>query len=197
MNIDFPPSEHSVQTQSIADEYHDITKLNYQINSIQEVRLHHVFEHFERATACALVASWNSWLTHKGVLHIEVPDFDKTAKAALSRFNNINNKKIAIRHLFGSHEAKWAVHAEGYSEWMLEDMLNCFGFKKTKVLKHNWRGTYNLEIVAEKINTITKHECETKAEEYLTGFLVDESEYELLKVWLQQFRNQIETTWAS
>ncbi len=195
-NIDFPLSEHSVQVQSVADEHHDIIKLTYSLSSVEEVRLHHVFEHFERAVACALVASWNSWLTDKGILHIEVPDFEKTAKAALDRFKNMNKKKVAIRHLFGSHEAKWAVHAEGYSQWMLEDMLKYFGFKTIKILKHDWHGTYNLEIIAEKIENISRAESLKKAEQYLRGFLLDDSEKILLEIWLKQFKEQTEISWA-
>jgi len=164
--------------------------------TIQEVRLHHVFEHFDRTVACALVASWNSWLMDNGTLHIEVPDFEKTAKAALSKFKNIDKKKVAIRHLFGSHEAKWAIHAEGYSQWMLEDMLHCFGFKTLKVLKHTWHGTYNLEIIAEKIETVSKDESKKMAEKYLKGFLVDDSEGALLETWIEQFNEQLNISWA-
>lgn len=46
-NIDYPPSEHTVQTQTKVDEYADILReLVYPRASIEEVRLHHVFEHF-------------------------------------------------------------------------------------------------------------------------------------------------------
>jgi predicted SAM-dependent methyltransferase len=196
VNIDFPLSEHSVQNKSIADEFYDITKLTYPSNSIQEVRLHHIFEHFGRPIACALIASWNSWLTEKGILHIEVPDFEKTAKIAISKFRHRDKKKVAIHHLFGSHEAKWAIHAEGYSEWMIEDIMLSFGFKKIKTLKNDWHGTYNLEIVAEKENDISFNESFDRAEMYLRDFLVDDTEQELLNVWLEQFKNQIEKTWA-
>jgi hypothetical protein len=65
-NIDFPLTEHSVQTKSIADEHHDILGLSYPVGSIDEVRLHHVFEHFDRPTACALIASWGTWLKEDG-----------------------------------------------------------------------------------------------------------------------------------
>jgi len=197
INIDFPLSEHSVQIASIADEHHDISQLNYASNSINEVRLHHVFEHFERPIACALVSSWNSWLIEGGILHIEVPDFERTAKAALSIFKNKHKKKVAIRHLFGSHEASWAVHAEGYTEWMLEDILNCFGFTKIQVLKHEWRGTYNLEIIAEKTQGMYKEESIENAKQYLKGFLIDESEQVMLDIWLEMFKIQTQRTWAT
>lgn len=196
INIDFPLSEHSVQLESVADEHHDITELHYQKNSIAEVRLHHVFEHFERPMACALVASWNSWLMENGTLHIEVPDFEKTAKAALSRFKNTNQKKVAIRHLFGSHEAEWAVHAEGYSRWLLGDLLETFGFKIVKILTNSWRGTYNIELIAQKEKDIAYEQCDDMAAKYLEGFLLDESEKPMLDIWLRLFQEQLQVCFA-
>ena len=62
VNIDFPAAEHTVQEQSVADRHADLLCLSYPAGSIDEIRLHHVFEHFDRHTACALMASWQSWL---------------------------------------------------------------------------------------------------------------------------------------
>ena len=45
-NIDFPLTQHTVQTKSVADEHADLTSLRYPAGSIDEIRLHHVFEHF-------------------------------------------------------------------------------------------------------------------------------------------------------
>src|SRR5438477_9516222 len=83
VNIDYPLSEHSVMKTSVADQFGNLFELNYAPETIEEVRLHHVFEHFTRAQACAMLASWNSWLKPGGIIHIEVPDFEKTAKAVL------------------------------------------------------------------------------------------------------------------
>jgi predicted SAM-dependent methyltransferase len=194
LNIDFPISEHSVQTNSIADEHHDILNLSYAAETISEVRLHHVFEHFDRPTAAALLGSWNSWLKKDGVLRIEVPDFEKTAKAALSSFKNKNKKKVALRHLFGSHEAFWAVHYEGYSEWLLKDLLESFGFSIQQFLRNQWQGTYNIEIIAIKKRSLSNEEAEDCARHYLSGFILDESEKPLLEVWISQFLHQLGKT---
>ena len=80
LNIDYPLSEHSIQQTSVADQFANLLELRCMPSTIEEVRLHHVFEHFTKAVACALLASWNSWLTHDGVVHIEVPDFEETAR---------------------------------------------------------------------------------------------------------------------
>jgi len=68
-----------------------------------------------RPIACALISAWYFWLKPKGVLHIEVPDLYKTALVVYNPFRSYNKKMVAIRHIFGAHEASWAVHCEGYT----------------------------------------------------------------------------------
>lgn len=197
VNIDFPTSEHSVQEASVADLHANLLELKYEIGSIEEVRLHHVFEHFPRPAACALLASWNSWLKPGGRIHIEVPDFHKTAAVMLSPFASLRKKGVAERHLFGSHEAHWAVHCEGYTCQLLVAMLRAFGFRVRKKKRSSWKGTYNIEIFGEKSSTsYSRGELETRARRYLGNFLVDESEEKLLDVWMEMYRNQAERSWG-
>ncbi len=203
VNIDFSLNSHTVQESSIADIRCDILDLNYPAESIKEIRLHHLFEHFPRPVACALLASWYSWLRPGGVIHIEVPDFEKTARTVLNHFTSFEEKAVAERHLFGTHEAGWAVHCEGYTPKLLQSFIEKFGFRTIKIKKNNWKGTHNFELIAKKIKLdIQKHTKEgfkVITENFLKGFLLDnsESEYKLLSVWLNIFDNQIEKTWAS
>ena len=197
VNIDFPSSEHSVQEKSVADLHADLLRLQYPSQSVEEVRLHHVFEHFQRPIACALLASWNSWLKPGGVIHIEVPDFTRTARAMLSPLSSLKKQAVAERHLFGSHEAHWAVHCEGYSAKMLTAMLASFGFRVSKIRRNSWRGTYNFEIIASKNTSGSVRDLfEAAARNFLSNFLVDQSETKLLEVWMDMYRAQIERTWA-
>jgi predicted SAM-dependent methyltransferase len=62
VNIDFPVSEDTLQKDNVADLHAGILGLRYPVGSVEEIRLHHVFEHFSRPVACALLASWFSWL---------------------------------------------------------------------------------------------------------------------------------------
>lgn len=195
VNVDFPSSEHSVQQKSIADLEADILGLQYAPESVQEVRLHHVFEHFPRPVACGLVCGWHSWLRPEGMLHLEVPDFRKTARVMLNPFTSFAKKAVAERHLFGSHEAPWAVHCEGYTAAMLKNMLELFGFEVLRVDNNAWMGTYNLEIFAKKSATsITRDELDEKARTFLANYLVDDgdSEKRLLQVWMKIFRDQLD-----
>lgn len=199
VNIDFPSSKHTLFTKSIADKYADITRLHYPKNSIEVIRLHHVFEHFSRPVALALLASWWSWLKIDGTMRIEVPDFDKSASRVLSPFTRNGQKCVALRHIFGSQEASWANHCEGWSEGRLRTVFKKFGFQPEKITKSSWRCTYNIEIIATKTNkTMKKNEFEQIAKSILADYLVDKSlsEIRLSQVWMKIYNEQVRKTWA-
>ena len=65
-NVDYPPSEHSVQQSIKADLFCDLATLRYAAGSVDEIRLHHVFEHFPRPAALALLCRWRDWLVPGG-----------------------------------------------------------------------------------------------------------------------------------
>lgn len=198
VNIDYPSTDHTVMTGLKADQYSDLTSLRYPNQSIDEIRLHHVFEHFSRAIACALLAGWNSWLKTGGHLRIEVPDFEKTGKVALSRFSSEREKGIALRHIFGSQEAHWAIHFEGYTPSSLKNMMKLFGFNPVDVKKNSHSGTYNIDITAEKVKNLSTEEANRAAEKYLRNYMVAdvESEQQMLQVWLNDYANQLKKTIA-
>ncbi len=199
LNIDYPPASHTVQTKSTADEYHNILELSYPSNSIEEIRLHHVFEHFTRASALGLLAAWWTWLKPGSMLRIEVPDFDRTARSVLNPFTPKKKKMLGLRHIFGSQEADWAFHMEGWSSGRLRNLLESFGYHIMRVKKNAWRGTYNVEIFAVKTTrNMQKSDFESAAYTWISDFMVDESptEQKMRAVWMEQFRTQISKSWA-
>ena len=199
VNIDFPSEEHTVQSKSVADKFENITQLKFKQDSIEEVRLHHVFEHFQKWQASAMLASWNLWLVKGGVVRIEVPDLCALSRVFLNPFANSRVKAVAERHLFGSQEASWAVHYEGYDLQLLDLLLRQFGFKIFKVKKTKWRGTYNLDVSAKKTFSIeSKNHAIELAESYLRNFTVDDTDGELkmLDIWLEGFKNQLSQGWS-
>ncbi|HSH65444.1 MAG TPA: hypothetical protein VLB84_06510 [Bacteroidia bacterium] len=195
-NIDYPLSEHSVQQTTIADEYANLLELRYQPGTIDEVRLHHVFEHFSRATALALLYSWNTWLKKNATLRIEVPDFEKTGKVALSRFSSKKAKAVAMRHIFGSQEAHWAVHFEGYTPSSLRAVIELYGFRVLEIKKNSHMGTYNIDVIATKVKDLSFTEAKTITRNYLNGYLVAdvESERLMLDIWMNDFEKQVKNT---
>lgn len=198
-NIDFPPSEHSVQTQSVADRHADLTTLRFARGEVDEVRLHHVFEHFRRPQATSLVAGWNSWMRLGGTLHIEVPDLGKAARVFCNPFASQRARCVAERHLFGSHEAGWAAHYEGYDAGILIALLSAMGFGSTRVKRTHWRGTHNLHVIAQKQADLGSRDAAmVAARTYLSRFLVDDTpgELALLEVWMDAFAKHLESCWA-
>jgi hypothetical protein len=198
INIDFPLNKHSAQKKSIADKHADILKLNYDSKTIGEVRLHHVFEHFTRPVACALLVSWREWLVVNGKVDIEVPDFERTARSVLSRFGSERQKRIGLRHIFGSNEESWAVHYEGWTAGRMQLLLNSIGYNIDEIKKNDWKGTYNFEVIASKNgDNLSRAQYRKAIIQYLSGFLVDDSavEKEILKYWLNEYDDQIKKSW--
>lgn len=194
-NIDFPASEHTVQVSPVADELLDFTTLYCPPGSIAEVRLHHVFEHFPRAQAVGLLICWYFWLQPGGELRIEVPDFLRQALRILNPLSSAQSRRLGIRHIFGSHEARWAVHCEGWTVENLTDVLTALGFHVKDVRRNQWLGTHNLELLAQKRAVArTRPEQESAARAFLRDFLVDDSagERTLLDVWLRELRTQVD-----
>lgn len=199
VNIDYPLSEHSVQEKSVADEFADLTALKYAPESIDEVRLHHVYEHFPRTVAVALLASWHSWLKKGGRVHIEVPDFAATANLALDSSLTDRDRKAAIRHIFGSNEAAWAVHYDGWTEERLKELFRIFGFKTERVERNSYLATRNIEVITRKIKkTSPKQRLRQVARDYLRQFTVNDSDFEtrLLDIWMDDFNQQLDKCFA-
>ena len=199
VNIDFPSDEHSVQRVSKADEKADLRMLRYAAGSVAEVRLHHVFEHFPRPQAAALAACWHSWLAEGGVLRIEVPDFDRTGLKALLPWTSRRAKSVAVRHLFGSHEAAWAAHWEGWHRGSLETLLKGLGYRRLRFVRSHWKGIHNIEVTAQKGAALSKTEATARSRAFLGDYLVDDSasELRLLEVWMGMFQDQIEAGWGT
>jgi hypothetical protein len=196
-NIDLPPEMHSLQNNALVDLYANIVELKYPTDSISEIRLHHVFEHFTRPVALALLASWYSWLNTEGILHIEVPNFYRQSLAILNPNASFSEQLLGIRHLFGSHEANWAVHCEGYSPQSLKYILEQYGYSIMEIRENEWRGTYNFEIIScKKTESKKKNEYLEITYSILSKYLLDSTEYRLLEIWLEMYKMQVERSWG-
>lgn len=199
INIDYPLKHHNVQDLSVADKFADLTFIKYKKGSIEEIRLHHVFEHFPRAKALALIASWQTWLKPGGILRIEVPDFEGNARTVLSKFTKEDIKMKVLRHIFGSQEATWANHYHGWTISGLSRIIHEFGFTVFATNKNKYNQLKNIEIIASKSSkSLSKKDSAIIAEKWLSKCLTDNSESEkiLFKYWLSEYSEQIEKTWG-
>ncbi|MDN5940317.1 MAG: glycosyltransferase [Nitrospira sp.] len=191
VNIDFPPSRHSVQRASIADIHADILRLVYPDASVEEIRLHHVFEHFERPVALRLLIEWYAWLKEGGQLVIETPDFHRCVQEYL-RSDALGDQMKIVRHLFGSHEASWAVHYDGWYRKRFEHVLTALGYQDLEFTTGEWQGTYNITATGKKGSPpMSKSEQMREAKILLGLSLVNESptETRMLQAWMEQFEN--------
>jgi predicted SAM-dependent methyltransferase len=191
-NIDLPPEEQGVQEGIRPDEYADITRLDYPLESVEEIRLHHVFEHFDRPTAIRLLIDWRGFLRPGGTLKIETPDFKRCAQVFVLRRSAAARMKL-LRHMFGSHEAGWAVHKDGWYEERFRNHLEALGYEHLKFERSRWRGTFNITVTARRgPEALTRDLLLARAEELLRQSLVDEgtSEREILAVWMRSVRGE-------
>lgn len=199
VNIDFPDSEHSVQKDLTADVYADIHGLVYPQDSINEIRLHHVFEHFSRPVALALLCRWRNWLRPGGGLRIETPDAMACFKQMLLPFTDFSTKQQVMRHIFGSHEAGWAFHADGWYEDKFKITLSKFGYSNIHVVKTKWEMLRNIEVSATKsLEKLCYNDYETASEELLTmsavkltqkrEYIIPDSEKSMIRVWMDDWR---------
>lgn len=125
MNIDLPPEEHTVEKAKV-DVYADVRTLSYETESIDEVRSEHLLEHFSRQESLLLLARWHKWLKVGGLLHVETPDFEESAKKFLK--GSLDEKFMLARHIFGSHEADWAYHKDFWAEDKFRFVLGELGY---------------------------------------------------------------------
>lgn len=200
INIDYPVTEHTVQADIKADIYADITKLSYPYSSIDEIRLHHVFEHFSRPVALALLCRWRDWLKPGGLLRIETPDATTCFRLIMDPIISFDNKQQIMRHLFGSHEARWAVHWDGWYEEKFSITLKTLGFENLRYAQNEWGVLHNIEVFAYK----SKQNLKIKDYSSLVKNLLELSvikkstnndgrkeqimEKELLQVWMDMWK---------
>ena len=125
INIDLPPDAQTVETVR-ADIFADVRDLVYDPGTVDEVRSHHLLEHFSRAEAMVLLARWHKWLKVGGTLVVETPDFEESARKFLHA--SFEEQCKLGRHIFGSQEAAWAIHKEYWYEKKYKHILERLGF---------------------------------------------------------------------
>ncbi|PTX98421.1 FkbM family methyltransferase [Opitutus sp. ER46] len=194
VNVDYPPSEHTCQTVIGADVFADVTKLRLQPRSVDEIRLHHVFEHFKRSDALGMLIIWHEALKVGGRLHLETPDVLGCAQQLVSDAP-FGIKQAVIRHCFGSQEAGWAIHYDGWSEEKYRHVLSRLGFSvETKTWR--WaRPPYlaNVEAMAVKVTDMGRDELLAAADALLREYIVAEvpSELGMWDVWRRDLRKYL------
>lgn len=197
VNIDYPPAEHTVQTHVAADLFADITAISFPPSTVDEIRLSHVFEHFDRPTALAQVIRWHLWLKPSGRLVIETPDI-MGCSIALTSDLPYSEKQAILRHAFGSHEAAWACHLDGWYDTKFSVVLGKMGFSVT--CEHTkWPQPPHLPNVtatAIKQSSMSISDLLSAADNILLSSMVADvpSERRMHEVWSSRVRQQVSST---
>ena len=198
VNIDYPPSEHNVMSAK-ADIFADVMKLHFPAESVDEIRLHHVFEHFSRVTALAMLIKWHKWLKIGGKLHIETPDLIGSAKTLVSN-TSWKTKMGVVRHLAGDQAASWAYHIDHWFPERFEHTLRKLGFDPVKTRSLSWQHEpylSNVEAIAIKARYVSIEKQLRNADELLWESTVAPAEKTTYGVWSKQLRAVIGNTLVS
>ncbi len=181
-NVDYPQSQHEVAKVK-ADIYQDFRTLQYQENSIDEIRNHHVFEHFNRIDALNLLLQWRKWLKVGGILTIETPDgFWCSFLFPILPFKF---KMYLVRHLFGSQEGDWANHLDFWYKRKFKKTLSKLGFGNFRFSHPLYRNYMpNIRVSCKKLDKQINEEEAIK--EILGWYILPREDKELfLKAWMK------------
>ena len=105
-------------------------KLNYFANnSISEIYLCHVLEHFTENEIKGLMTTFRDKLIKGGILRVSVPDFDR-----IIEIYNSGDKKIEKIHpiLFGGQDNLYNYHKSAFNKDKLIRIFKEFNFKKVR-----------------------------------------------------------------
>lgn len=192
VNVDYPQDHHPVMKVQ-PDIETDLLEMQLPVNSVDEIELHHVFEHFSRVAALAMLIRWQQWLKVGGTLTIETPDFEGSAQAFLSE-QKWPVKTAIIRHLTGDQAAGWAYHVDQWFKAKFERTLSKLGFKDITCSRSRWEHEpylANITARATKAREISIQELSLAAEELLYESTVAPCEKKTHQTWCQQLRAMV------
>lgn len=170
INIDFPPAEHTIITPE-ADIFKDIRQLEYQESSVDEIRNHHLLEHFTRQESLKLLLQWRRWLRAGGLLVVETPDFEECAKLFLAT-NNLEKQFKLARHMFGSHEAEWALHKDFWSKTKFKFILDKLGFNVFEIQQNRSYYRKDNSFIAKVVGKIAPESIKNLTGDILPNIIV-------------------------
>jgi predicted SAM-dependent methyltransferase len=138
INVDNPPSQHSIAIVR-ADIYGDLISVPLEL--CEEIRSHHVFEHFNYMESVALLIKWTKALELQGKLIIDIPDLEVLSQELLNSINKNDTRRIfkIVRLMCGSHEADWAFHVNAWTLSSLSYILEKFGFELVQANRYGQR----------------------------------------------------------
>ena len=115
----------------VVDRYADLRALPYERDSVDEIRSVQSLEHLDMKEGPRVLRHWRDLLRPGGVLHVDVPDFEETARQLLAQPDE-PSKEWYYRLVYGSQKNPYAFHKNGFSPARLEWMLREAGFREVR-----------------------------------------------------------------
>jgi hypothetical protein len=196
VNVDYPADRHNVMTVR-PDLEADLVELSFPDDSVDEIRLHHVFEHFSRVVALGLLIRWRQWLKAGGLLVIETPDFLATALAAAQTAGA--DRMAFVRHLEGDQAMAWAYHVGQWYPERFERTLSALGYgaiaiEETSTERWHRIGLRNVTASARKDGPRPLDELLAAADGLLWESTVADAEKPTHEIWRRQLRSFLART---
>ena len=115
----------------VVDRYAAIDTLPFAPGSVDEIRTVQVLEHVEMKRVPAVLRHWHELLRPGGIAHVDVPDFEETARQLLAQPDE-PSKDWYYRLIYGSQKNAHAFHRSGFSPARLERLLREAGFREVR-----------------------------------------------------------------
>lgn len=117
----------------VVDRYATVDALPFAPGTVDEIRSVQVLEHVAAPEVPRVLAHWHALLRPGGVCHVDVPDFEETARRLLAQPDE-PSKDWYYRLIYGSQKNAYAFHRSGYSPARLERLLRAAGFREVRHL---------------------------------------------------------------
>lgn len=115
----------------VVDRYGKVDALPFEPGSLAEIRTVQVLEHIDMKQVPMVLRHWLDLLEPGGVCHVDVPDFEETARQLLAQPDE-PSKDWYYRLVYGSQKNAYAYHRSGFSPARLERLLLEAGFRRVR-----------------------------------------------------------------
>lgn len=184
INVDAPKGELCYDDIK-ADVYCRIEDLEYLDNSVDEILMNAVFEHFPRHVAIMQLRKFYKWLTpNGGKLTILVPDFWGTVKM-LKKSKSPKEQQFWFRHLYGPQDnLQFGTHYDAFDAEKLKWMFSIVGFNKYKYeFIKRWPSIYFTGIKDNKIKSDT--DAQRDIIDYMANYEANDETGKAFGAWME------------
>ena len=119
----------------VVDAYAPLDALPYAPGSVDEIRGVQCLEHLSMKEGPRVLRHWWKILKPGGIAHVDVPDFEETARQLLAQPDEAS-REWYYRLVYGSQKNAYAYHKNGFSPARLERMLREAGFQDVRHIKN-------------------------------------------------------------